>query len=74
MHRLMQCPACPTKLQPVSPSSQTAERAWLAAEREQVPLPEHGPAAAGWLGLIAHAQLCHPSLSLRLYLEAYMRS
>lgn len=67
-------PDCHTMLQPVVPSSSFAERAYRQAKREGLPIPAHGPAVAGCLALIAHAQLCHPDVDLRSYMEAYMRS
>lgn len=70
----MQCPACPTKLQPLPPRSNYVGRAVQHAEQLGVPMPAHGPAVLTWATLVIHAMTCHEQLDLHEYLEAYLSS
>lgn len=70
----MQCPACPVKLQAVERTTSYAQTAWQYAIQNSVPLPVHGPALMAQLGLVAHAQACHPAIDLASFLEAYLVS
>lgn len=68
----MRCPACSAALQPLESTSGYVRNARAYAAYHQAPIPTHGPEALRWLAVVAHAQVVHPELELRQYLEDYL--
>lgn len=68
--KLIDCPSCPVKLQPLEPTSTYVDSAMARMRQARLGLPAHGPAATVVLALVAHAQVCHPTLNLASYLKA----